>query len=84
MESNPCGSINTILVLNANDTIKVDSDVGINATVVNVCGFIREIVLNKKIVNNVITNANTIDTLADTTITAPIADGSVLMYDSVS
>lgn len=82
-EANPTSSINSILSLNQNDIITINNDDGVNENAVNICWFIREIQLNKKIVNTTVDLSTSIELLSDTNIINK-QNNDILIYDSNS
>lgn len=79
----PTSSVNTILTINANDILTVDNDEGATENAVNVCFSIREIVLNRKIVNSVVNLGTSLELLSDTSIGTK-SNNDTLVYNSTS
>lgn len=82
-EANPASSVNTVLAINANDLMTVDNDKGAAENAVNLCWFLREIVLNKKIVNSVVNTGTSLELLSDTNIVAK-QNNDILVYNSAT
>lgn len=82
-EANPSASINTVLAISANDLMTVNNDEGAAENAVNLCWFLREIILNKKVVNSIVNTGTSLELLSDTSIIAK-QNNDILVYNSTS
>lgn len=80
-EGHNASSFHVYLNLNALSVIKFDNDVGVSENVVSCSLLIKEIVSNKKILNQNINIGTSLSLLSDTNIINP-QNSQILSYDS--